>query len=114
MLPFCIPCQDERAATSAPAPLQLIKSFHLFERVHIDLIDRCLTPDNGYTWILHAKDYFRKVTALYPLINVEALTVTNLFCTCIMAYGPPKIVQCNNGPEFQGMCFHATLFPTNS
>ncbi len=103
LLPFCLPCQDERAATSALAPLQPIESSLPFQRVQIDLIDRRLTPDNNYTWILHAKDHFSKVTALYPLINREALTDALAFQNWIMAYGPPSIVQCDNGTEFQGM-----------
>jgi hypothetical protein len=102
LLPFCLPCQDERAAASAPAPLQPIESSCPFERVQIDLIDRRLTPDTSYTWILHAKDHFSKVTALYPLLNREAMTVAVAFRNWIMAYGPPKIVQCDNGTEFQG------------
>jgi hypothetical protein len=114
LLPFCIPCQDEEAATSAPAPLQLIISFHPFERVQINPIDHCLTPDNGYNWIFHAKDHFSKVTALYPLNNREALTVAIAFCNWIMAYVLPKMVQCDNGTEFQGLFFHTTLFPTIS
>ncbi len=73
-----------------------------FECVQIDLIGRCLTPDTGYTWILHAKDHFSKVTTPYPLIDYEAMTVAVAFQNWIMAYGPPKVVQCDNGTELQG------------
>jgi hypothetical protein len=33
LLPFCLLCPDERAATSAPAPLQLIASAHPYKFV---------------------------------------------------------------------------------
>ncbi len=79
LLPLRLPCQDEQAATSAPAPLQPIESLLPFERVPFDRIDRRLTPDNNYTLILHAKDHFSKVTVLYPLINREGLAVTLQF-----------------------------------
>ncbi len=102
LLPFCLPCQGECAATSAPAPLQLIRSSLPLQLVQIYLIDRHLTPNNNYTWILHAEDHFCKVTALYPLINREALTVALAFQNWIMAYGPPSIVQCEDGTEFRG------------
>jgi hypothetical protein len=92
LLRFCLPCQGERAATSAPAPPQPMESSLPFERVQIDLIDHRLTPDNNYTWILHAKDHFSKVTAIYPLVGREALTVAIQFRNWMLAYGPPRIV----------------------
>ncbi len=109
LLPFCLPCQDEIAAASAHAPLQPIELSFPFECVQIDLINRGLTPDNGYTWILHAKNDFSKVTALYPLHNCEALTVAVAFRNWIMAYSLPRIVQCDNGAEFQGESAIATI-----
>jgi hypothetical protein len=76
LLLFCLPCHDKRAATSAPAPLQSIKLSHLFERVQIDLIDRCLTPDNCYTWIIYAKDHFSKVTPFTSSLTVKLLLLS--------------------------------------
>ncbi len=69
LLPSCLPCQAEEAAASAHAPLQPIELCFFFERVQINLIHCPLTPDNGYTWILHTEDHFSKVTGLYPLYN---------------------------------------------
>ncbi len=102
LLPFRLPCPNKKAAASAPAHHLPSESSCPFERVQIDLIECHLTPDTSYTRILLAEDHFSKVTALYPLLNREAMTVAVAFQSWITAYSPPKIVQCNNGTKFQG------------
>jgi hypothetical protein len=97
----CIRCLERQAVNEAH-PLQPIDIERTFERVQVDLIDMQDKPDDGYRWILHAKDHFSKLSGLYPLFRKEAVQVAHAFMHWIMAYGPPRIVQCDNGTEFKG------------
>lgn len=91
---------NKPASTRAPfSPIEVNKTF---ERVQIDLIDMRHEPDGQYKWILHAKDHFSKFSYLYALKSKEAGEVAGAFGYWIMSFGPPQIVQCDNGSEFKG------------
>jgi transposase InsO family protein len=68
----------------------------------VDLIDFRNEPDNIYHWILHIKDHFSKYCQLYALANKEAKTVASAMTFWLSAFGPPTIVQSDNGREFKG------------
>lgn len=57
------------------APLDLIVTFEVLERLKIDLVDISSQKDNKMKWILLVKDYFRKYTNLYTMPNKKAFTV---------------------------------------
>jgi hypothetical protein len=104
----CIRCL-ERQALNNSHPLQPIDVARTFEWVQVDLIDMQDQPDDGYRWILHAKDHFSKLSGLFLLPRKEAIHVAHAFMHWIMAYGPPTIVQCDNGGEFKGKAVHLLL-----
>ena len=91
-----------RARNRSRGPLIPIVTTKLFERIQVDLIDFRNEPDNIYHWILHIKDHFSKYCQLYPLANKEAKTVANAMTYWLSAFGPPSIVQSDNGREFKG------------
>ncbi len=53
----------KRQAVNEAHPLQPIDVERTFERVQVNLIDMQDKPDDGYRWILHAKDHFSKLSA---------------------------------------------------
>lgn len=97
----CQNCLLNRPSTTR-APLQPIAVEETFERVQVDLIDMRHEPDGQFKWFLHAKDHFSKLSALWPLKSKHADVVAESLAQFIMFYGPPSIIQCNNGKEFKG------------
>jgi hypothetical protein len=81
-------------------PLKLIISLEL--KVQIDLVDMRHQPDRQYKWIVHIKDYFSKYSCLYPIKSKQAEMANNILLF-IGAFGPPRILQCDNGREFEGI-----------
>jgi hypothetical protein len=53
--------------------------------------------------VLHIKDHFSKFTALYPLVDKSASAVKRQFEHWMGLFGVPKLVQSDNGGEFQGV-----------
>ncbi len=97
----CQNCIINRPSTTR-APLQPIEVTRTFEQVQIDLIDMKHKPSDQYKWILHAKDHFSKYSWLYALKSKESEPITRAMEQWLMAFGPLKIIQCNNGTKFKG------------
>ena len=58
-------------------------------------------PDGPYHWIGHFMDHWSKMHVLFPLIEKSAAEVALNLSTKVFAYyGPPKILQSDNGREF--------------
>ncbi|CAF1545405.1 unnamed protein product, partial [Rotaria sordida] len=68
--------------------------------MQIDLIDMRTAEHNGFKWIFHAKDYFSKYSWLYPLVTKEAINVAETLKSIFYQFGPPRILQSDNGREF--------------
>lgn len=71
----------------------------------MDLIDMRTRPDvnsNGkiYKWILQLKDHFSKFCWARPLQRKEAREVYDCVREIFYHFGPPKILQSDNGREF--------------
>ncbi|CAF4112321.1 unnamed protein product [Rotaria magnacalcarata] len=66
----------------------------------VDLIDMRSVQYNGFNFIMHVKDHFKKFSWLFSLPTKEArhvaLNLKNIFYT----FGSPKILQSDNGKEF--------------
>lgn len=90
------------AQNKAKAPLTPIVVNYSMERVQIDLIDMRHQPSGQYCWICHIKDHWSKYTQLYALTSKNAGPIANCIAVFIMAFFPPKILQCDNGKEFKG------------
>ena len=59
-------------------------------------------PDREFKWIFHAKDHFSKFSYLAALSSKHAEPIAQAMAVWISFCGPPKIVQCDNGREFEG------------
>jgi hypothetical protein len=68
--------------------------------MQIDLIDMRSTEYDGYKWIFHAKDHFSKYSWLRPLVSKEAINVAQTLESIFYQFGPPRILQSDNGREF--------------
>lgn len=69
-------------------------------RMQIDLIDMRSVEHGGHKWIFHAKDHFSKYSWLRPLMSKEAVNVAGVLKSIFYQFGPPRILQSDNGREF--------------
>ena len=69
-------------------------------RLQIDLVDMRSQPDGEFKWILHARDHFTKFSWLYPMKTKMAAKVADHLITQFCVFGPPRILQSDNGKEF--------------
>ena len=66
----------------------------------MDLIDMTYRPDGQFKWILHVKDHFSKFSWAYPLESEKVKSVAEKLLYQFYTFGPPFILQSNNGKEF--------------
>ncbi len=88
-----------RVRVTANFLLNLV-SVGFMTRMQVDLIDMRSSEYNGFKWIFHAKDHFSKYSWLFPMTSKEAVNVANLLQSIFYQFGPPEILQSNNGREF--------------
>lgn len=69
-------------------------------RLQMDLIDMRSVAFHGFNFILHVKDHFTKFSWLTPLPSKEAKHVADFLCQLFYTFGPPRILQSDNGKEF--------------
>jgi len=96
---MCDHCQSRRAFTKPPAGKPII-SIGFLTRLQVDLIDMRSASYDGYNFIMHVKDHFTKFSWLYALKSKEAIHVANNLRQLFYTFGPPKILQSDNGKEF--------------
>lgn len=101
VLKHCKTCVQNKATTTR-APLKPITCNGLFERVQIDLIDYSSQPCGEYRYVLHIVDHFSKYSSAFALRSKTAEEVAERLALYIGMFGPPKILQCDNGGEFRG------------
>ena len=101
LLKHCSTCA-KKGSQKSKAPLQAIVENILWGRVQIDLIDMRGDPDGEYKWICHIRDHFSKYSGAYPMVNKTSSEVVKVVVIWIMHFGPPKILQSDNGTEFKG------------
>ena len=82
-------------------------------RVQVDSIDMSSQPDGDYKWILHARDHFSKFSWTFPLTPKRAAEVAEKLTMLFRMFGPPKILQSDNGREFVASVINniTTLWP---
>ncbi|KAK7091747.1 hypothetical protein V1264_009390 [Littorina saxatilis] len=98
-LKTCTSCCQRQAVKSLPSGKAMINLSFLL-RVQIDLIDFRSRPDNEYKWILHARDCFSKYSWAYALKSKRAAEVASHLFDQFCSFGPPRILQSDNGREF--------------
>ena len=80
------------------------------ERIAVDITGPFPKSDNGYSYLLVVSDYFTKFMEMYPLVNIEAETVSEvIFKGWIKRYGCPGVIHSDQGAQFeselfQGLC----------
>ena len=75
-------------------------SIGFLTRLQVDLIDMRSMIYNEFTFIMHCKDHFTKFSWLFPLKSKEAIGVAINLKQLFYTFGPPKILQSDNGKEF--------------
>ena len=72
------------------------------ERWQIDLVDlrEFTSLNNGFSWLMVIVDVFSKYCFTRPLTNKSASIVSTNLVELFYIFGPPKIIQSDNGKEF--------------
>ena len=105
---FVTCCEDSRwGPPKKPKPGNTpIRSTRVMERVQIDLIvlTSALPERNAdYKYVLTIKDHFSKFVWLRPLRHKRVADVVAGLRGVFDEYGPPTILQADNGGEFRGL-----------
>ena len=108
------------------APMYLVYSGYLMERLATDLLGELPMTSNGNKYILVVADYFTKWTESFALPNMEAETVATKIVEVVSRFGVPAIIHSDQGPQnksnlFREMCklldikkTHTTLYHPQS
>ncbi|CAF1268580.1 unnamed protein product [Rotaria magnacalcarata] len=96
---LCDSCSNRQIFPKFPASKPIVSIGYL-TRIQIDLIDMRCRPDGSFKWILHVKDHFTKFSWVYPLESKEAEPVAEKLLNQFYSFGPPRILQSDNGKEF--------------
>ncbi|CAG8627028.1 6425_t:CDS:2, partial [Paraglomus occultum] len=59
--------------------------------------------DNGYRYIIHMRDHFTKFSWATAAKQKKAENVSKFLYDVFLMFGPPMILQCDNGKEFTGI-----------
>ncbi|XP_077866855.1 uncharacterized protein LOC144355661, partial [Saccoglossus kowalevskii] len=96
----------EKPIFDGKAPLVPVTAQSVMDIHQIDLIDMSNHPceRNGitYRYILTLEDIFSRFIFLRALSNKEPTTVAEVLLPIYNSYGPPRILQCDQGNEFKG------------
>lgn len=98
-LPTCVSCQVRKPVKAHIIPNAIV-SIGFLTRLQIDLIDMRTRPDGDLKWILHCRDHFTKYSWAFALKSKEAQEVAKNLVNLFYQFGPPKILQSDNGKEF--------------
>jgi transposase InsO family protein len=77
-----------------------IKSSGFLHRIQIDLISYTHAPDGEYRYVLHMRDHFTRFSWTRPLFTKRAAEVATALFDIFCMFGPPCILQSDNGKEF--------------
>ena len=59
------------------------------------------TAEGEYKWILHIVDHFSGFSSRFSLRSKYAVEVAKKLALWNSLFGPPHILQCDNGTEFK-------------
>lgn len=57
-------------------------------------------PDNNFKYILHVRDHFSRYSWAKPLESKESIVIAGILYDIFCQFGPPIILQSDNGGEF--------------
>src|ERR1044072_2706106 len=96
----CYECQM-RGGPKKNNPIRMIPPMDLVQRWRIDIVRPLPTTEDGTRYIVVAMDYFSRWPEARPLKHANATTVaTFIYEEIIYRYGPPKVIQSNQGTHF--------------
>jgi transposase InsO family protein len=101
----CPSCQSWNVSNQSYHPLRSVTAQLPWDILHMDLItsfDGISLPTSisGYKYILIIVDTFTSFCILRPLKDKSAKSVAVALWDAIGLFGPPKVLQSDNGPEF--------------
>lgn len=99
---FCSRCTRciTRRSLAQPVAANPILTKGFMCRLQVDLVDMHNRPDDSYKYICHARDHFTKFSWTTALFSKEAKEVASFLFQLFTAFGPPTILQTDNGKEF--------------
>jgi len=98
----CNECAKERVAARARnTQLKLFPAAAPLEDVAMDLLGELVTTPRGKKHILVITDRFSKLVRVVALSSIKAIDIAKAFTKhWVFAYGPPKTILTDNGPQF--------------
>ncbi|CAF1016668.1 unnamed protein product [Brachionus calyciflorus] len=98
---FCHGCQLKSCKSgSKKVVVKPIISDYLMNRGQLDLVDFQSMPDWIWKWLMHYQDHHNKLSHLNPLTSKCAREVALRRIDIFTLFGPPYILQMDNGREF--------------
>ena len=103
---WCRACELCAARKSPPrrnrAPMQQVLAGGPFQRVAMDILGPLPLTDRGNKYILVLGDYFTKWVESYPIPNMEAKTIANVFVSHFVSrFGAPDVLHTDQGRNFE-------------
>ena len=103
---LCEECERKKKKDcSKSIVVKPIRSNEVHERMQVDLIDMQSDPDGEFNYILNMQDHLSKFVHLRPIKQKTAVEVSEVILDIFLTTnGAPKILQCDNGGEFDNCC----------
>lgn len=100
----CKVCQQVKPVNEKPAGLMTervgIKA--PWEMICVDLVGPLPKSSRGFVYILTVVDYFSKFPLLFALRSATAKAIVReLEDNVLLLFGVPKVIVCDNGPQFR-------------
>jgi RNase H-like domain found in reverse transcriptase/Integrase core domain/Integrase zinc binding domain len=105
----CTQCLRFDTTAHGYHPSKSIEAENIFDHIQIDLIGPHTESNNGYNFILNAVDVLSGYCILRPLKTKSEDEVAQTLLSIICEYGPPKIIQSDQGTEFLNKVVKALL-----
>lgn len=88
------------------APMQIVRSGYLMERLAIDILGELPMTENGNRYILVISDYFTKWVECLPMRNIETCTVAKLLVEEVISrFGIPRQIHSDQDSQFESKLF---------
>jgi hypothetical protein len=97
---FCSICVRARHRSKPKAGHQPILTRGMNVRVQLDIIDYQSMPDGPFKYVLDYQDHGTKLCQLRPLAHKSQVAVAQALVEIFCIFGPPSILQVDNGREF--------------
>lgn len=97
----CVICRDtDPIVNRAPSDLHPIIAERLFHHIEIDLVDFHNDPCEGYHYVMHVVDHQSNFHFIHALRSKTAEEVLSWLRVTFSIMGYPRILQSDNGSEF--------------